>query len=61
VGEQTSQIVSARGDLDRLAAVAYGSQPRTLRWILVHLVEEIARHAGHVDILREQIDGTVGR
>jgi hypothetical protein len=32
-----------------------------LRWILVHLIEETARHAGHADILREQIDGSVGR
>ena len=61
VGLRTSEIVSACDDLDRLAAVAYGSQRRTLRWILVHLVEEIGRHAGHADILREQIDGTVGR
>ena len=32
----------------------------SLRWILVHLVEETARHAGHADILREQTDGQVG-
>ena len=38
-----------------------GEEPATLRWILVHLVEETARHAGHADILREQIDGAVGR
>jgi uncharacterized damage-inducible protein DinB len=60
-GRRTSEIVLACDDLDRLAAIAYGSQRRTLRWILVHLVEEIGRHAGHADILREQIDGTVGR
>jgi Protein of unknown function (DUF664) len=30
----------------------------SLRWIYVHLVEELARHAGHVDILREQIRAT---
>ena len=29
--------------------------PLTLRWIYVHMVEELARHAGHGDILREQI------
>ncbi len=29
--------------------------PLTLRWIYVHLVEELARHAGHGDILREQL------
>jgi hypothetical protein len=29
----------------------------TLRWILVHLIEEYARHAGHADLIRESIDG----
>ena len=29
----------------------------SLRWVLIHLVEEIARHAGHADIIRETIDG----
>lgn len=32
-----------------------------MRWILVHMIEETARHAGHADILRERIDGAVGR
>jgi len=32
----------------------------TLRWILLHMVEETARHNGHLDILREQVDGAVG-
>ena len=32
----------------------------TLRWVLIHMVEETARHAGHVDILRELIDGMAG-
>ncbi|MQA08573.1 MAG: DUF664 domain-containing protein [Pseudonocardiaceae bacterium] len=32
----------------------------SLRWIVVHMIEETARHAGHVDILREQIDGSTG-
>jgi uncharacterized damage-inducible protein DinB len=35
--------------------------PLTLRWIVVHLIEELARHAGHADILRELIDGDTGR
>ncbi|MEU0558759.1 DinB family protein [Dactylosporangium sp. NPDC006015] len=33
----------------------------SLRWILVHLIEETARHTGHADILREHLDGTTGR
>jgi uncharacterized damage-inducible protein DinB len=32
----------------------------TLRWILVHMIEEYARHNGHADFLRERIDGAVG-
>ncbi|GAA3799480.1 DinB family protein [Sphaerisporangium flaviroseum] len=32
----------------------------TLRWILHHLIEEIARHNGHLDILREMADGVTG-
>jgi uncharacterized damage-inducible protein DinB len=32
----------------------------SLRWVLIHMIEETARHAGHVDILRELIDGTTG-
>jgi hypothetical protein len=34
--------------------------PLTLRWILVHMIEEYARHNGHADLLREAIDGAVG-
>ncbi len=37
-----------------------GSRDYTLRWIMLHMIEETARHAGHADILREQLDGTVG-
>jgi hypothetical protein len=32
----------------------------SLRWIMVHMVEETARHAGHLDLMREEIDGQVG-
>jgi hypothetical protein len=32
-----------------------------LRWVLMHLLEETARHAGHAEIPRELIDGTTGR
>lgn len=32
-----------------------------LRWVLAHLLEETARHAGHADVLRELLDGDVGR
>jgi len=35
--------------------------PTSLRWVLVHMVEEYARHNGHADLLRERIDGAVGQ
>jgi hypothetical protein len=38
-----------------------GGEPVNLRWVLAHLLEETARHAGHADILRELIDGSTGR
>jgi uncharacterized damage-inducible protein DinB len=33
----------------------------SLRWVLVHLIEEYARHNGHADLLRERIDGATGQ
>ena len=54
---RADEIWNSLDDLDAVSA----REDRTLRWILVHHVEELARHAGHVDILREQIDGEVGR
>ncbi len=35
-------------------------EPFSLRWILLHLIEEYARHNGHADLIREYIDGQVG-
>jgi hypothetical protein len=32
----------------------------SLRWVLVHMLEETARHAGHMDLMRESIDGRTG-
>ena len=40
--------------------MAWFGEPVTMRWVLIHMVEETARHAGHVDILRELIDGMTG-
>lgn len=39
-----------------------GWEPGTynLRWIVTHMIEELARHNGHADIIREQLDGTTG-
>jgi hypothetical protein len=51
-------IVAAASSFDDTAANF--SEPLSLRWILVHMIEEYARHNGHADFLREQIDGAVG-
>jgi hypothetical protein len=58
----SNDIVDHCNDLDQLCAKALTTaEPLSLRWVLVHMVEETARHAGHADILREQIDGKTGR
>ncbi|HEX6151056.1 DinB family protein [Nocardioides sp.] len=49
----------ADGGLDTLAARERHGERPSLRWILVHLVEEYARHCGHADLIRESIDGAV--
>lgn len=54
-------VIAAAPSLDQLSSIADDRGPVTLRWIVAHLLEETARHAGHADILRELIDGATGR
>ncbi|MDP3968913.1 MAG: DinB family protein [Nocardioides sp.] len=60
VGRSRTQVVEALADggLARPSARAWpdGRRP-SMRWVLVHLVEEYARHNGHADLLREAYDG----
>ncbi|WP_157252700.1 DinB family protein [Nonomuraea typhae] len=58
--ELTAQAM-AEGGLDRMAVRPWqdGTAPN-LRWILVHMIEEYARHNGHADLIRESIDGLTG-
>jgi hypothetical protein len=42
-------------------AVPVDGEPLSLRWVLAHMTGETTRHAGHADILREQLDGATGR
>jgi uncharacterized damage-inducible protein DinB len=59
--ERARAVTLAAGDLDQLSvSTSIGGRPFTLRWMLLHLIEETARHAGHADLLREAIDGSVG-
>jgi hypothetical protein len=52
------QVIDAHGLED--TGTAWFGDAVSLRWVLIHRVEETARHAGHMDILRELIDGTTG-
>lgn len=54
-----SREIAAKYDLDHVITHPERG-PLSLRWIYIHMIEETARHAGHADILREQIDGTLG-
>jgi hypothetical protein len=53
--------LASAASLDEPCRRASGEAPVNLRWVLMHLLEETARHAGHADVLRELIDGTTGR
>lgn len=53
--------VVATNDLDATCAGEDDEPNPDLRWVLAHLIEDVARHAGHADILRELLDGSTGR
>lgn len=54
-----SREIAASRDLDDKVPQPHLGEVN-LRWIYLHMIEETARHAGHADILREQIDGVTG-
>jgi len=49
------------GNPNALTARTIDDKPLSLRWVLAHMTSETARHAGHADIIREQIDNVTGR
>ena len=64
VAQQTEAVVAGITDLGQAVPVPKGVpwfpddvEAWSVRWVLLHLIEEIARHAGHADIVRESIDG----
>jgi uncharacterized damage-inducible protein DinB len=71
-GESTEEIVAfyrracaaADAAIEELAldetGTAYTGRTVSLRWVLVHMIEDTVRHAGHADILRELLDGGTG-
>jgi hypothetical protein len=50
------EVIAAAPSLDTVSA----RRGFSLRWIILHLIEETSRHLGHIDLLREQADGAVG-
>jgi hypothetical protein len=59
--DRSRSIVDATPSLDALSARPDEFRGYvSLRWILIHMLEETARHAGHLDIMREAIDGQTG-
>ncbi|MEV7602735.1 DinB family protein [Kitasatospora sp. NPDC089797] len=61
---RANAVAAAAPDLDRPGVRSLRPDVTggpSLRWVLVHMIEETGRHAGHADILREQLDGAVGR
>lgn len=46
-------------ELEAVGTAWHGAKV-TMRWVLIHMVEEVCRHAGHADIMRELIDGATG-
>jgi hypothetical protein len=57
--ERSRQIEAEAGSLDAIAELQRDGAPVNLRWIMIHMIEEYARHCGHADFLREAVDGSV--
>jgi uncharacterized protein DUF664 len=55
-----SRRVVAHAELDDVAPGLRHGQPWSLRWLMLRMITEYARHDGHADLLRERIDGAVG-
>ncbi len=53
---ESNALIAAAGSLD----VPGKRHEGPLRWVLTHMIEETARHAGHADLLREELDGATG-
>jgi Protein of unknown function (DUF664) len=57
--QASNEIIAAFADAE--APVIRNGKRRNLRWVILGVIQETARHAGHADIIREQIDGKTGR
>jgi uncharacterized damage-inducible protein DinB len=55
---EASRQVLAKLDLD--TEVPFRDRLMTVRWVVIHMIEETGRHAGHLDVIRENLDGVTG-
>jgi uncharacterized protein DUF664 len=63
IADYEAECATSRGIAAELGLDATGHHrgtPVNLRWVLLHMIEETARHAGHLDLLRENVDGQTG-
>ena len=60
INESRAAIVGLSPEDVSLATRPKTGAPVSLRWIMIHMIEEYARHCGHADFLRERIDGRKG-
>jgi uncharacterized damage-inducible protein DinB len=58
--EHAREVLATFSSLDEVGAGQAVGAGISVRWTLVHMIEEYARHNGHADLLREAIDGTTG-
>ena len=58
---ESDAILTAVGDLETPVNRPIDDRLLSVRWVVAHMTSETARHAGHADILREQLDGVTGR
>jgi uncharacterized damage-inducible protein DinB len=57
----SDEVVRQAGDPEARVAKPVDGRLLSVRWVITHMTSETARHAGHADIIREQIDNTTGR
>jgi hypothetical protein len=58
--ERSRAVVAGRDAAELAVNPMRNGELPTLRWIVGHMIEEVARHNGHADLLREAVDGTTG-
>jgi uncharacterized damage-inducible protein DinB len=54
------RAIQGATDLDAIVVDRGNGDRNSFRWVMVHMIEEYARHNGHADLFREAIDGAVG-